>query len=327
MSKINQLRICVEKDIDINELEKLKNNKILRAAFLQNRKWNENTELFIYFMNKNPTISKTPLYMLEKKVDDDNNIIPLDPLQYDVYNNSIIDMIKIIIKERFEPIINIKFNFTDDPKKSQIRIDFDPDKGSWSYVGKGCLKKGYDEATMNFAWFDVPTVIHEFCHALGMIHEHQSTLGNSIQWDVEKLKKWAKDTYGWDEKQVMSQIVYKYDSTSLNGSDFDPFSIMLYYFPASVTLDNKGSRQNLRLSKYDTYFLNKIYPTDNTNAIQEFYKKVYDEELDPNNIKEYLTKYDNNNNEQTFLSKYFIYIIIISIVITLIIIIIFKVKK
>jgi len=322
MEQINQLRICVEKDNDLLELGKMRNNKILRAAFLSKKLWDANTVLYIYFMNNNPDIRKTPLSFF-KTLDDDNNIIPLDPLQYDVYKNSIIDMIKIVIKERFEPIINIKFKYTDDPKKSQIRINFVKNGGSWSYVGKGCLKKDYTEATMNFGWFDVPTVIHEFCHALGMIHEHQSTLGQSIEWDVEKLKKWAKSTYNWDEQQVMDQIVYKYDSSSLNGSDFDPFSVMLYYFPAYVTLNNKGSRQNLRLSKYDTYFLNKKYPTDNPNAIQEFYQKTYGEELDPENIKEYLIK-GTPQGDKTFLQEYYIYTIIFLTVILIFIFVFFK---
>ena len=321
MSQINQLRICVQKDVNINQINKIKNRK-LRAALLISKRWDPNTELTIYFINKNPTITKTPLDMLKDQVDEDNNIIPLDPLQYEVYNNSIIDMIKIIIKERFEPIVNIKFKFTEDPN-SIIRINFDPKDGAWSYIGNGCLSIKYDEPTMNFGWFDVPTVIHEFCHALGMIHEHQNTLGETIDWDVPKLLKWAKDTYNWDEDQVRTQIIYKYNKNSLNGTDFDPFSVMLYYYPAYVTLNNKGTRQNLRLSKNDTFFLNQMYPTDNPNAIQEFYKKAYNEELDPQNIKEYLVKSPEN---KSFLSKYYIYIII-SIIIILIIIIIIILKK
>ena len=74
MNQINQLRICVEKDDDLVELEKLRNNKILRAAFLQKKIWDPNTELYIYFMNNNPDIEKTPLSWL-KQLDDDNNII------------------------------------------------------------------------------------------------------------------------------------------------------------------------------------------------------------------------------------------------------------
>ena len=40
---------------------------------------------------------------------------------------------------------------------------------------------------MNFSWFDVPTILHEFCHALGMMHEHNNT---DINWSVPKLNKY-----------------------------------------------------------------------------------------------------------------------------------------
>jgi len=47
---------------------------------------------------------------------------------------------------------------------------------------------------MNFGWFDdntsdsefSRTVIHEFGHALGMIHEHQHPLA-AIPWDKDKV--------------------------------------------------------------------------------------------------------------------------------------------
>ena len=31
------------------------------------------------------------------------------------------------------------------------------------------------------------TIIHEFGHALGMIHEHQNPLNNSLQWNTDKV--------------------------------------------------------------------------------------------------------------------------------------------
>lgn len=77
---------------------------------------------------------------------------------------------------------NITFKKVD--KDGDIRIKFDPNLGSWSYVGRQCLQVPQDQATMNLAWIDKRTskpdanekgiILHEFGHALGLVHEHQS---------------------------------------------------------------------------------------------------------------------------------------------------------
>lgn len=67
-----------------------------------------------------------------------------------------------------------------------IRISFDTDKaaGSWSYVGQESLSQPAGSATMNLGWIDDKsstlsdtdkgTILHEFGHVLGLMHEHQS---------------------------------------------------------------------------------------------------------------------------------------------------------
>ena len=77
---------------------------------------------------------------------------------------------------------NITFNFvtTGTP---QIRVTF-TSGGSYSYLGTDALSRPSNTETMNFGWFNDSTsdtefsrtVIHEFGHALGMIHEHQHPL-------------------------------------------------------------------------------------------------------------------------------------------------------
>ena len=143
----------------------------------------------------------------------------------------------------------------------------------------------YYGATMNFGWFDVPTVIHEFGHALGMIHEHQNPYGTEIQWNLTELYS----TYGdnpnyWSEEQTYQQVVEKYSQNEINGSTFDPCSIMLYFFDADLTTNGVGSKQNMRMSPTDMQWLAQEYEGKKTlDEVKEFYNSIYnltDDDLD-----------------------------------------------
>ena len=121
---------------------------------------------------------------------------------------------------------------------------------------------------MNFGWFDVPTTMHEFGHLIGLIHEHQNPSGQKIQWDTKKVIEWAKETQGWSEETTKENIINKYDKNSINGSDFDPLSIMLYFFPGSLTTNNKGTQQNFE-------WINKTYNPVNGITPETFYENTY----------------------------------------------------
>ena len=73
---------------------------------------------------------------------------------------------------------------------------------------------------------------------------------------------------------ITMDILNKYAINQINGSKFDPLSIMLYFFPANLTTNNEGTSQNLRLSGDDALWLNKTYPgSPETPSI--YYPKVY----------------------------------------------------
>ena len=187
-------------------------------------------------------------------------------------------MIKEIVEKRIQPLVDLKISFVDDVNTANVRISFDPDGGCWSLVGTDHAKQKKG-ATMNFGWFDVGTVIHEFGHTLGMVHEHQNPRGETIHWDKPKVYKWASNTQGWDKETTNQNIIKRYDVNSINGSSYDPLSIMLYFFPASLTTDDKGSHQNLRLSGLDTLWINKMYSSGKPNVPSQFYQTVYGENI------------------------------------------------
>lgn len=274
---LQKLRICAEKTIpsDKKKLNQLKNTqtsfkyKKLKAAFYSQKIWPENSVITIAFLSEPKNIERT-------KYDYNADIDPLENID----NNMPITLaIKKIVQERIQPIVNLKFVFVDNPNDALIRIDFKPEEGAWSYVGTDCkLEKN---ATMNFGWYDVATVMHEFGHALGMIHEHQSPFGEAIQWNVPKVLQWARETQGWDEETTRRNIIEKYDKTILNGSLFDPDSIMLYFYPEELTLNKKSTKQNLKLSPLDILWIYKMYSNDSNEYTipQTFYEKIYDKNL------------------------------------------------
>jgi hypothetical protein len=300
---MDDIKLCIQKilpdDIPkLKEINKLKgaNYKNLKAAFYNSKRWPPGSTIKIKFLEIPPeNIERKTMLYYNNNYDEDGVKIPFDPIQQTIENMDPISAIKLIIKERFEPYINLKFIFVQPSEDANIRIGFKP-KVSWSLVGTDCfyMQTGPDipkilqkQVTLNFGWFDVGTVMHEFGHALGMIHEHQNPNENPIRWDLQAVYNWALRTQGWDQITANSQIIVPYNSDMINGSNFDPESIMLYFFPASITstVPKKGTRQNLRLSIRDVLYLNNEYkdPESNiqqcgiTNCLtpQQFYFQTY----------------------------------------------------
>lgn len=271
---LNNSKICVQKFLSEHRhiIDQVHNSNQVAAAFYKNKLWAPQSEIFIVFLDDGKNIPRNT-------VSGD-----VDPLQTYFEKNddiSIPEAVKKIVMERIQPLVNLKFTFIEKSeiadKKNVVKISFDPDGGAWSLVGKDAInQKG---PTMNLGWFDVSTVLHEFGHVLGMIHEHQSPLGKPIDWNQNQVFKWARETQGWNEEETKKNILDKYDKTMINGSDFDPLSVMLYFFPSKLTMNHRGTHQNLRLSADDVIWIEKTYPGGSMTA-KEYYPKVYGISLD-----------------------------------------------
>ena len=115
---------------------------------------------------------------------------------------------------------------------------------------------------MNLGFLDGGTAGHEFGHAIGLAHEHQNPAGG-IQWnEAVVIREAAKSPNFWDEATTRHNILCKYSADQINGTSFDPDSIMLYFFPASWTLNGIGTKANDVLSAMDKAFVGgaKMYP-------------------------------------------------------------------
>ena len=266
---LTQLRICVEKPLSGEEhvmkaISDKSNSPIhfqkLSAAFFSKKLWPKNSTIKISFVassNDVTNVDWTPLAVLKTMKNQDGTPIKLDPLEEELRKLPPVEAIKKVVRERIQPIVGLKFVFV--ARGGNVRISFNPHGGCWSLVGTDCLKHE-EEATMNFGWLDCGTIMHEFGHVLGLVHEHQNPNGIDISWDDSKVYAWAKQTQNWDQTMAYHNIIERYKIDQLNASKFDPKSIMLYFFPASLTTDNKGTNGNHTLSNVDIEYISKVYP-------------------------------------------------------------------
>jgi hypothetical protein len=204
-----------------------------------------------------------------------------------------------VVTESIMVYANLNFQFNFNPSQAMncnIRIAFDAAEGCYSYMGTDALDYSlYRSNTMNFGWMDAPynttfsfngtsyttptgfdqggypglgtTIIHEFGHVCGMIHEHQSPFNNPFVWNTKALYAiFEGPPNDWTKAMIDSNIINRYSTTNMNGSDFDASSIMKYSFPSYLLLNPSSAvasyiqQFNTLLSSCDQYWLSQNYP-------------------------------------------------------------------
>lgn len=172
----------------------------------------------------------------------------------------------------WEQHANVRIRFVrDDP--AEIRISFFADEGSWSAVGRDALNAGYfplHQPTMNFGWVrdrsdpdeDRAVVLHEFGHALGCIHEHQTPTFKR-RWNHEAVMAYFQGPPNyWSPADIEHNVLSKYRAGGIKATAYDPASIMLYTFDAQLFADGKGAtNENQSLSPMDQQMIGRLYPS------------------------------------------------------------------
>jgi len=164
-----------------------------------------------------------------------------------------------------------------DKDRSNIRISFD-EPGFWSYIGNDSV--GMDLisnnlSSLNLQGFDASPpeepvfsglVLHEFGHALGLHHEHQSpsnTCADYIDWT--KLYDYFKHAYGWDQAKVDQNLKpLLSDHSAYDWSTPDYNSIMIYASDKAFLKEGTPTEcifhDNYTLSDLDKAGIKRAYP-------------------------------------------------------------------
>ena len=175
------------------------------------------------------------------------------------------EKVKNVAQEWVAPgMANLELIFVQDPAQAVIRVSFVMDGNSWSAVGTDCRSVKAPEPTMNFGWLTPSSaedsirrvVLHEFGHALSLIHEHQNPVGG-IKWNWEQV---YKDLSGkWTKEQIDHNVFESARVAETNHTAFDPHSIMIYPIPEKWTVDGFSVGFNNDLSDTDRSFIREQY--------------------------------------------------------------------
>jgi hypothetical protein len=163
-------------------------------------------------------------------------------------------------------------------ERNQIRIGFGY-PGYWSTVGTDSISLvPQSEQSMNFHLFDInppaepeftQIALHEFGHALGFQHEHQSYLAPceaEFLWDLIYAYLAGSPNF-WSKEKVDHNLRPRHEPGDV-ASIIDKLSIMLYRFPPSFLRGGTSATcytpGNYVLSAGDIAGLRKYYPQNAT---------------------------------------------------------------
>lgn len=142
-------------------------------------------------------------------------------------------------------------------ENSNIRVTFNTDQFK-SVIGSDASDIPKSEPTL---WIGNVTnrgaVIHQFCHALGMIHEIDLPQDFNVIRGV--MRQYMKKVYNYSPTQINYGILPSFNRITTNNIEYDQDSVMNYAFANYSNNQNKTVPYKTKLSVADISFLDKRF--------------------------------------------------------------------
>jgi Astacin (Peptidase family M12A) len=167
--------------------------------------------------------------------------------------------------------IGLDFQEVGDLAEAEVRIAFDQSDGSWSYIGRDVLSAAANDRTMNFGWdlttpYGHTTASHEIGHTLGMPHEHQSPFSGIVWKEDAVYAEFSGPPNNWSRTMIESNILSKLAPAQVEGSEWDPKSIMEYEFGPGLISSPPAYQSGIHppgtISPLDVEWMTGWYPAE-----------------------------------------------------------------